>query len=317
MPNSIATYPISLTSNLDKLRKGIPMELIETIFAGLMKNYLDKVEYARRVLTKLESLGESFQNDHVAFRTFGLPRIGIDSLEKVFLAIGYTKQDYMYFEAKKLNAYWYRPPDLTLPKVFISELIVDKLSDDAQSLIRSYTDVLTEDPAGAVDFTEVDQVLSYLHTYPWRQPSYADYQQLLAESEYAAWVLTYGNELNHFTISVNALETIPNLQALNDLLEAEGIPLNDSGGKIKGTPESGLMQSSTVANSADIAFSEGSHRIPYSYMEFAERFVEPQHADVPLEKRKPEHYFQGFIPKSADKIFESTYTAQVKKENAC
>lgn len=37
---------------------------------------------------------------------------------------------------------------------------------------------------------------------------YQTYQQLLAESEYAAWVAAFGYRANHFTVSVNHLDGI-------------------------------------------------------------------------------------------------------------
>jgi hypothetical protein len=69
---------------------------------------------------------------------------GIDSMAKVFLDLGYKQRDELRFPAKKLRAYWYSPPkeakeasggDMTngpLPRIFISELLVDQLSEKAQ-----------------------------------------------------------------------------------------------------------------------------------------------------------------------------------------
>jgi len=75
-------------------------------------------------------------NDHIAFRTLRVPHLGIASFEKIFLHHGYQKKDYYYFEGKKLNAYWYAPPSAAYPRIFISELIVDELSVQAQQIIR-------------------------------------------------------------------------------------------------------------------------------------------------------------------------------------
>lgn len=279
------------------------LAVIEQVFEALMEGYLEKVPYARQAIKIIQGKNDSFVNDHVAFRSFGMPNLGIASLEKPFIHLGYTKMERMYFEDKKLNAYWYRPPHLSLPKVFISELIVSSFPESTQSVIKKYTDPIESDPNDQISIAEPDKIIEYLDSRPWAPPSYADYQSLNEASEYAAWVLAYGNRVNHFTISVNALANISNIQALNDLFLENEIPMNTAGGLIKGSPAACLMQSSTVANQMEVEFLDGTHSIPYSYMEFAERFVEPQ------------YYFQGFIPKNADMIFESTYAAQVNKTN--
>lgn len=73
---------------------------------------------------------------------------GIDSIAKLFLDLGYRQRDELRFPAKKLRAYWYSSPkeaveessasmtDGPLPRVFISELLVDQLSDKAQVGLR-------------------------------------------------------------------------------------------------------------------------------------------------------------------------------------
>ena len=305
------------------------LKTIPQLFQILWRHYIAKMPQARKAIKIVEKQGDIFINDHVAFRTFGLEGLGIATLEQIFLNLGYKKMDYMNFADKKLNAYWYYPPDLTQPKVFISEIRVAELSTSAQEIIRRYThDIKT--PITNLNFEKPEAMAPLLSSAarPWPVPTYADYQTLAKESEYASWTLAYGNELNHFTISVNFLKKIKGLQALNDLLEANGIKLNDAGGKIKGTPAELLMQSSTVADQVDYAFADGTHCIPYSYLEFAERF--PIRASTPLREYatagQAQHsapstipysdYYQGFVPGNADKIFESTYQAQAKKLNS-
>ncbi len=79
-----------------------------------------------------------------------------------------------------------------------------------------------------------------------------------------------------------------------------------------------LLQSSTVAAMVDASFDDGHggaevHRIPGSYVEFAERRVLDEFAHLPACEIRREHRREGFEAASADKIFESTYTAQVNR----
>ena len=75
--------------------------------------------------------GEEIENDHIAFRTMGVPQLGIASLEKVFLHYGYERKDHYAFAQKKLDAYWYSPPLPKYPRIFISELRVPELSQES------------------------------------------------------------------------------------------------------------------------------------------------------------------------------------------
>jgi hypothetical protein len=115
------------------------------------------------------------------------------------------------------------------------------------------------------------------------------------ESEYAAWLYLFGFRANHFTVSINYLEKFSGIIEVNEFLKSQGFPMNDSGGEVKGSPEQLLEQSSTLADQLEVAFQEGTYRVPSCYYEFATRYKD---ANGKL--------FSGFIAGSADKIFEST-----------
>lgn len=73
---------------------------------------------------------------------------GIDSIAKFFMDFGYVQREELRFPAKKLKAYWFSPPNLLpsdsgagvngpLPRIFISELLVDQMSEEAQVYMKS------------------------------------------------------------------------------------------------------------------------------------------------------------------------------------
>lgn len=258
---------------------------------------------------------ESIENDHIAFRTLGVPHLGIASFEKIFLHYGYQKRDYYYFEGKKLDAYWFSPPEPHYPRIFVSELRVKELSEEAQRIIQSYTDEVQSDPVDSLDLEDGAAVDEFLHQPLWRTPSLNDYLTLLKESEYAAWVIYNRYYLNHFTISVHNLpEGYATVAEFNEFLEKHGFKLNDSGGKVKESPDGGLLQSSTVAQMLEAEFARGDkHMISGSYVEFAERRVLPEFANLPADQIRRQHRRDGFEAANADKIFESTYTTQTGK----
>lgn len=252
-------------------------------------------------------------NDHIAFRTLGLPNLGIASFEKIFLHHGFKKMDRYSFEEKKLNAYWYAPPSEEYPRIFISELRVDDLSKEAADIIKKYTSSITSDPVDEIDLNNGEAIAAFLHHPLWPLPKLADYKRLLEESEYAAWVIFNRYYLNHYTISVHNLkEGYNTLKEFNDFVESLGIKLNDSGGKIKTSKDGLLSQSSTVAEWHEVEFAGGEKfSVAGSYVEFAERSVLPQFKNLSPDQITRSHRREGFEANNADKIFESTYSHQL------
>ncbi|HMR65826.1 MAG TPA: DUF1338 domain-containing protein [Anaerolineae bacterium] len=297
---------------------------LDTVLAGLMRRYQARVPDVAAITTTMIEAGiidrpEDIENDHIAFRTMGVEPLGLASLEKVFLHYGYTRRDRYNFEAKKLTAYWYQPPEPRYPRVFISQLRVPELSSEAQRIICSYTDEVSRDPVDALNLDDGAAVDEFLHRALWRRPTKTDYDRLMAESEYAAWVIYNRYYLNHFTVTIHNLPAGYNTIAqFNDFLEAHGFRLNDSGGKIKVSDDGLLIQSSTVAEMVEAEFDDGrggieTHLISGSYVEFAERRVLPDFADLPAEQLTRQHRRDGFDAANANNIFESTYSHQTQK----
>jgi hypothetical protein len=261
----------------------------ETLFDHLWKDYTRRNPQANKIHDLFEKEGEEIINDHVAFRTFNHPLIGIDALAKFFIAYGYQEKGQYDFPVKKLFAKHYEHEHPKAPKVFISELITEEFSSPLQSIVHDCIEKIPERVLQSEHFL-------YSGVY-WNPLSYETYQKLLAESEYAAWMYAFGFCANHFTVNVNALWKYKEIQDVNDFLIAHGFKLNTSGGLIKGTPNEYLEQSSTLAEEMEVQFIEGNKKIPSCYYEFAKRYSLPNGK-----------LYTGFVAASADKIFESTDT---------
>ncbi len=258
--------------------------IVAELLDALWRDYVATTPQAERIHRLLAERGEVVLNDHVALRTWGLPGITIADVARPFEALGWELQpDHYRFPDKKLVARYWRHPDPGLPKVFISELRVAELSAGAHQIIER---LVRQIPAGFA--------LTPWAGRPWTVRR-AEYESLLLESEYAAWVAAFGFRVNHFTVSVNALTTFPDLPSLNAFLVDHGFALNQAGGAIKGTPAERLEQSSTLADTIAVDLAGETVRIPSCYYEFARRYPLPNG-----------ELFHGFVPASADRIFEST-----------
>ncbi|GAA4649588.1 DUF1338 domain-containing protein [Kistimonas scapharcae] len=260
---------------------------IDSLLNAMWEDYLTLNPDARRIHDLFAGLNNGVViNDHIALRTFNNDKVCLDKIARPFLEAGYQPKGDYRFDTKKLVAKHFEHEDPELPKVFISELLVEELSEEAQAIINSLVD--------QVDARDLGKDIFCYSGRHWDIP-FATYSQLLGESEYAAWMSAFGYRPNHFTVSVNHLQSHDCLEALNQLLLDEGFSLNDSGGLIKGSPDVFLEQSSTMANRIAVDFSDRTVEIPSCFYEFALRYPLP---DGTL--------YQGFVAASADKIFEST-----------
>lgn len=264
------------------------MQNFSSFMDKLWQHYISYTPSAKKVFDRLQQRGETVINDHIALRTINLPGIGVDDLAKIFTPYGFRDGGQKYeFKEKKLFARHLEHDDPNLPKIFISELLLENFSPATQQTMRDAMKSVSSAQVADPNF-----LCSGVH---W-PIEHKVYQRLYQESEYAAWVYAFGFRSNHFTININALKSFAGCTDLNAFLKSEGFTLNASGGEIKGGPQEFLEQSSLMADYAPVAFLDGTATIPCCYVEFAKRF--------PLKNGK---LYQGFVAASADKIFESTH----------
>lgn len=260
---------------------------IRELFNEMWETYVKinkHVDEVKRYMIAHEDGGE-IKNDHIALRTFNHPRINRQVIARPFLESGYLPTEDLIFDAKKLDATYYSHPDTDLTRVFISELRLEDFSDELQSTINRLVDEIPNKAIEQFNFCNSG--------VPWNMITYDTYNKLKEESEYAAWVATFGFIVNHFTISITDMKSFDHMFQVNRFMKENDFVINDSGGEIKGSPEQGLEQSSIMAREVDVQFApEDSEmkKIPGCYYEFALRY----------------NGFDGFIAGSADKIFEST-----------
>uniref|UniRef100_A0A0D6QWC2 2-oxoadipate dioxygenase/decarboxylase n=1 Tax=Araucaria cunninghamii TaxID=56994 RepID=A0A0D6QWC2_ARACU len=299
-------------------------QISETFFRNVLgsmeKIYLTKNPTASSIVDLVRRYdGGQLCYDHFAFRTFNVDGCGISAMAQFFLDFGYVARDELRFPKKHLRALWFSPPEHLLdckgegvsgplPRIFISELLVDKLSPEAQAIIKKYTSFSAHGNKYAA-------LASVLGSLTWPTPLFSDYKLLARESEYAAWTLVNGYALNHLTISVHRLKSeVRKIERLNEFIQSNKFKLNTEGGILKISPDGRLLQSSTVADSMLFNFAEGtSESVPASYIEFAERLVLPEYGSLPAEKISEWHRRDGFEVGSADKIFESTSSNQLSR----
>ncbi|WP_273428867.1 DUF1338 domain-containing protein [Chitinibacter tainanensis] len=263
-----------------------------TFFARLWDDYTQLNPQAAIIRARFG--GAQVPNDHVAFRTFATPELGIAVLEPWLLELGYRREQRYVFPDKHLQAWGYVHLEPTAPLVFLSELQISALPDPAQGILARLLGQLTQPP-------DLGYTLFWAGRL-WPAPTYAEFQALAAVSEYAAWLAVHGLHANHFTIAVHLLGV--SLQEVVDTLLADGYPMNTAGGLIKGQPEDLLIQAATLASPVEVALADGRYTVPGCYYEFAQRFRQPDG-----------QWYSGFVAANANQIFTSTNRATNRAMN--
>jgi hypothetical protein len=300
-----------------------PAEIARQLWDLLWQNYHDRVTYARIYQQMIEEAGGSISNDHIAFRTLRLTidqnghsiQLGIPYLAKIIEALGYQQAGEYHFPAQFLYARHYVHPEqdnYDLPKLFISELIVDDLPKNVAVLIKEtiqsgefppYPDLLSLKLIDALDRQTLINQLASLFKRPWQPPKKSAVEQINTVSQYGAWVMLYGYSVNHFTGYVNRQQTAKYQSITQTIagLTHLGVPMKSA---IEGSVESGLCQTATQAVIEQAWVEDHTGTLiqvpwPYAYYEIAERHqINNSAGDAVL--------FSGFLSNQAQQLFEMT-----------
>ncbi len=262
------------------------------LFDALWTRYRERVSYVRTYEDVIAKHKATFVNDHIAFRTFATqePLAGMASLSRIFEALGYEPAGCYQFPDKHLSAIHFQHPHPEFPKLFISELRVWELSDAAQSLIGKVTSTHREPvplevlsqlsrlegkaASDAVDDSLLERIVEEIHNLPWALPEKADVEAANKASQYAAWVLVHGYNVNHFTSLINShgVEALGDIEKTIEALKAAGVPMKP---EIEGAKGSKLRQTATAAVEIEVPVMTNGQETTmpwsYAYFELAER----------------------------------------------
>lgn len=265
---------------------------IDQLSQQIWNNYIKKNPQAEQIHDLFNSMGEKIVIDHFGLRTFSHSAISLAHLSDFFSSYGYKESGIYNFPAKKVFAKHYEHENVNYPKVFISELMIEQFSQRLQTIVQECIEKIPK------DITNSERLL-YSGVF-WNPLSYKIYQELLSESEYAAWIYVFGFGASQFTMNINSLSQFNSIDEVNHFLLDHNFKINSIGGLVKGSIKEHLVQSSTIAKIKYIDFEEGSFPVPSSYYGFAKRYMLPNGK-----------LYTGFVATSADKIFESTHSCNI------
>lgn len=287
------------------------------LFDRLWAEYRRRVAYVQMYEQVIRMYGGTFVNDHIAFRTIATqsPSAGIHSLSRIFEALGYRAAGTYYFDDKHLSAIHLQHANADFPKLFISELKTWELPEHAQTIIgrvaSNHRAPISEEELSrlhriADDTAEdalLDRLVAWFTELPWSPPEKNDVVQLNAASQYGAWVLVHGYNVNHFTsaISSHGVESLNDIEKTIAALQQAGVPMK---AEIEGEAGSQLRQTATESVMSEVAVAEQGKpaTMPwtYAYFELAQR----DWMTDPATGRR--YRFEGFLGSQATNLFEMT-----------
>lgn len=311
-PNSELTHPS-------------PFQIARKLWDKLWKDYYTRVRYAQIYQQMILQAGGTVANDHIAFRSLRLTidtpqgdkKLGIEYLASIAESLGYRVAGEYTFPAQNLYARHYRhlEPECYLPKLFISELLVEELPEDIATLIHqtvNHTELFDPPTIAskietATTESEIEQIASQLQGIfirPWLPPKQSVVEAVNKVTQYGAWVLLHGYAVNHFTGYINDQHTskYPDLESTARGLTLLGVPMK---AEIEGSRDVGLQQTATVAVKEMVSVRDDISgefiQIPwtYAYYELAERhLVEVAPGQQAL--------FDAFLGQNAQHLFKMT-----------
>ncbi len=289
------------------------------LFDRLWERYRERVGYVRTYEELIRQYGANFHNDHIAFRTIAWqqPYAGITTLARLFECLGYRAAGTYWFEDKQLAAIHFQHSNRLLPKLFISELQTWRLEPRVRAIIGKSlqahrpvpsVDILAElchlDALSSGRREELLELLvNFVEQLPWPPPRKEDVLAVDQVSQYGAWVMVHGYNVNHFTSLINShgVRDLDDIDKTVELLRRAGVPMKD---QIEGQPGSMLRQTATAAAICDVTIidNDQTSSIPwtYAYFELAERgtVVDPNTGEAVR--------FEGFLGNQATHLFEMT-----------
>jgi Domain of unknown function (DUF1338) len=217
--------------------------LAQALALVLFQQLLDRVPTGRAYVDDRSSQGQKVVFDHGAVRTVAwpcgaLPR-GEAAISRVLRPLGYAMA--AVYPLPRLGmtgrAWRHRDRPEDLPQFFVSEFHPERFSSTVQAVVDrvvgASTDPLHPDDVAALEQLDRDGQLPLAQAMALlpqlvacfdrqhAEPSWTDYQTLLAESPEMAWISTEGNAFNHATDRVTDLATLA--QAQRDV----GRPIKD------------------------------------------------------------------------------------------
>lgn len=264
--------------------------------------------------------------DHFAIIDLPGPHSGLPILLELFTALGYVPQGSGYLASKQNDFMWLASPEChnqtavsALPQIVIADFRLHLMPNEIQNIIEKYARYTSPICMQQIKISLskkttmpdeiLKKILNYLTRRDWPLPSLEEFLIVKNFNELLAWVLIFGKQVNHFTLSLHLLGIYSSLNQFHDEIK-HLTPLSKNVAEeiIKGNSTAGIEQSSTQSSIKTITLSDSIISVASDFIEFIWRFPKPGILQPTLWK----DYHTGFIADHADTVIESLYSKNKK-----
>lgn len=226
-------------------------ELAQALAMLLFEDVTRRVPMAAAYVGDSVRAGRKLVFDHGALRTVAAPSgalpAGDAAFRRILEPLGFVCRGVYPLDKLGMTGRAYAHQDLpeSIAQYFVSELHPERFSPAFQAAVQRVVGA-SRDPlspraagwlaelatAGQLPFAVAARLLPELVACFDRQhgePSWADYQLLLAESKEMAWIATEGNAFNHATDRVADVEAVANRQRLHGRPIKDAVEVSASG----------------------------------------------------------------------------------------
>jgi hypothetical protein len=260
--------------------------------------------------------------DHCAVIDLPSLQSGIPQMTALFQSIGYVVRGADYLPEKQNDFCWLAEENYqevaakeALPQVVTADFRLDEMPLEIRRIIEKYAAQMRPSPIEMVqallaqpsDISTTNKIAALFSIYfagrDWAPPTISEFKQVHEFNELLAWVLVFGRKPNHFTIGAHLLSGFSNLAEFNAEIEANtSLIFNADEGKIKGSPQVGIEQSSTKGALVPVALQDGTVSLPTDFVEFVWRF--PTVTTTPY---LWQDFYPDFIARQANRVIQSLY----------
>lgn len=282
----------------------------------------------RLIETSLQQKGiDHLILDHFAIIDLPGIRTGIPQLRSIFASLGYEYRGKDCLFEKQNDFLWMSEPyDETslardmLPQVVVADFSLDEMPIEITKIINKYANQSSAFPQDIFDnavnkivsgdihgYQPLNQIINcYFKGRDWPLPTLYEFFQVQEFNELLAWVLIYGRQPNHYTLSVHLLNQFKDLLSFHQFITEElKLELNSQGGVIKGGKHIGIAQGSTIGLLQPVALSDGVVELPTGFVEFVWRYPINTSLTSPT---LWQDFFTGFVAENANNVVESLFT---------
>lgn len=201
--------------------------------------------------------------DHLSFRTFNHPTVGIDAFAKFLTSLGYQARDEYRLDLEFCYAIHFEHPSENVPKVFVREFILEKGPVEVSKKMYPMLEKIPKDIVRNAEF--------WVGGRHWDLP-FSAYNSLSNASRSAARIAAYGLRPWHFAVDVSEMSDFKSLTDTVNWVRMQGFEFRNEGMEVQGSMDDGLEIAFLLPAPITFEFTDGQKEFEGGTFGFVKRY---------------------------------------------